>query len=127
MGHDDEGVSCNPKKRSGFTGALLLLPAPRCAVGLTVSCTFSVSGRGLLDHALLRDLRREAGLNQSEVAAEIGVSRRTVIRWERGTFRVPRKRVGVLYALLSDETRTEEIKSRRSKQDLTSDPGYGNL
>jgi len=38
----------------------------------------------------VRDLRRFAGLTQREIAGHLGISRRTVIRYEQGSTHQPR-------------------------------------
>ena len=37
-----------------------------------------------------RDLRRSVGLSQTKLAQKMGVTLRTVTRWETGTFPVPK-------------------------------------
>lgn len=42
---------------------------------------------GTKNPSILRQIRKELGLKQEEFADRIGVSRRSVIRWENGDFR----------------------------------------
>lgn len=38
-----------------------------------------------------KQMRKEAGLTQAEMAEKLGVSRKTVVNWEGGTFAIPDK------------------------------------
>ena len=58
--------------------------------------------RSLPSPAVRRALRVAAGLTQADLAAELGVSRAAVARWESGT-RVPRGDYRITYAALLRE------------------------
>jgi DNA-binding XRE family transcriptional regulator len=61
----------------------------------------------------LRTLRRQLGLSQSELAAAIGVSRRTVCDHERGVKIPPQRRRLVLLATLLLALKPELIEELR--------------
>jgi DNA-binding transcriptional regulator YiaG len=54
--------------------------------------------------AAARAIRESAGVSQAALAAQLGVARLTVSRWEAGT-RKPRRPLAVAYARLLDELR----------------------
>lgn len=53
---------------------------------------------------MARTIREEAGASQAAVAAELGVHRMTVVRWEAGTRR-PRGQQLAAYVALLDQLR----------------------
>jgi transcriptional regulator with XRE-family HTH domain len=66
-----------------------------------------------MDGVQIRELRREVGLTQQEIAWALGVSKRTVIRWERGHCPMRAKFVGAFTHLLFDGEMTAHIKATR--------------
>lgn len=58
--------------------------------------------RALLRSGAARSIRVAAGISQSELALELGVSGATICRWERGN-RMPRAEVALRYGALLHE------------------------
>ena len=61
----------------------------------------------------IRDLRREIGLTQIELAAELGVSDRTIRRWERNECSVPASKSAELITISRDDEKIYLIKASR--------------
>jgi len=66
--------------------------------------------RRLPPPAVARAIRHESGVSQQRLAAELGVHRVTVARWEIGT-RVPRGPLRLRYADVLDELQREVLGS----------------
>jgi DNA-binding transcriptional regulator YiaG len=66
--------------------------------------------RRLPSPPMAREIRRAAAVSQSRLAAELGVHRVTVTRWELGT-RAPRGEVRLAYAALLEDLRHEVLTS----------------
>lgn len=66
-----------------------------------------------MDGVQIRELRREVGLTQQEIAWALGVSKRTVIRWERGHCPMRAKFEGAFAYLLGDRDVLDAIKAAR--------------
>jgi DNA-binding transcriptional regulator YiaG len=62
------------------------------------------AARRLPAPAVARAIREAAGVTQAQVAAELGVGRVTVARWELGT-RTPRGDLRLRYIAILDELR----------------------
>lgn len=60
--------------------------------------------RQLPSPAIARAIRQSAGVSQERMAAEVGVHRVTLARWEKG-IRRPRGTSGVRYATLIEQLR----------------------
>ena len=67
-----------------------------------------LKSRRLPPPSIARAIRSEAGVSQARMAAELGVHRVTVARWESGA-RVPRGAVRLSYAKVLDELRNEVL------------------
>ncbi|OBK07630.1 hypothetical protein A5637_04725 [Mycolicibacterium fortuitum] len=74
-----ETGECRPRPRS--------IPAIAAAVGVAIADLYHVPAGA----ATLAQLRVAAGLNQTDIARALGVSRASVSQWERGTRPVPAK------------------------------------
>ncbi|MCW1824047.1 helix-turn-helix domain-containing protein [Mycolicibacterium septicum] len=74
-----ETGECRPRPRS--------IPAIAAAVGVAIADLYHAPTGA----ATLAQLRVAAGLNQTDIARALGVSRATVSQWERGTRPVPAK------------------------------------
>jgi DNA-binding transcriptional regulator YiaG len=60
------------------------------------------AARRLPPPVIARAIRAEAGVSQQQLAAELGVNRVTVARWELGA-RVPRGELRIRYTTLLEE------------------------
>lgn len=60
--------------------------------------------------ATMRAMRELCGLSQQALADMAGVSRRTVVRWERGQFQIPEDVATMLCSLVEELAR--EVRSR---------------
>lgn len=63
--------------------------------------------------AAIKLARETKGLTQPELAAQIGVDRMTVSRWERGTYEVPKRNRFALEAVLGPLAGTVKDQSKR--------------
>lgn len=59
----------------------------------------------------IADFRRKKGWTLEQAAAEFGVDRTTIIRWEKGTPRIPLKR-------LDDAAKLYGVTKRRIRPDI---------
>ena len=66
-----------------------------------------------MDGLEIRQLRKDSGLTQAEVARELGVDKQTVCRWERGCHRIREKEARAFITLVVDKPWVDAIKSVR--------------
>jgi transcriptional regulator with XRE-family HTH domain len=57
---------------------------------------------------LFKMLRRSIGLSQTKLAREMGVTLRTISRWERGNFLIPRLAELALKAIFTEANETRK-------------------
>lgn len=60
-----------------------------------------------MHHETLKDIRKARGMTQAEMAEELGVSRKSYINWEHGTYRVPKEAEAKLAAFTSQPKRVK--------------------
>ena len=66
-----------------------------------------------MDGSGMKELRKEVGLTQAEVAFHMAVDKQTVCRWETRVHRIKSKVAGKFYALICDDQLIECIKKNR--------------
>ncbi len=94
-----ETGECQPRPRT--------ISAIAAAVGMTTSDLYQTSC-----DATLAERRKAAGLNQTDIASALGVTRATVSQWERGTRAVPARHRGAYNHLLGiDDAGTEHLQA----------------
>jgi transcriptional regulator with XRE-family HTH domain len=99
-----DALGASPAQREQF---LRLMRAPRAAQHLRQEAQTRAGARGAAwlyslggNGALLRAMRRRAGLSQEQVAERMGVRRHTLSRWEAGEWTPPPERWDPLLSLL---------------------------
>jgi len=85
MDREDGGVRLTPPKPASDNVGQLVDTVPESAVDSGIMSRVSVVG--MTGEELVRR-RHEAGLTQAQVAQIIGVSHRTITRWERGASKI---------------------------------------
>jgi DNA-binding transcriptional regulator YiaG len=73
----------------------------------------------------VRELRREAGLRQTELAAELGVDNQTLCRWEVTDRELTKAQELLVLAILKDWERIEWIKENRRVKKVARRAGEG--